>query len=216
VKFALALVEGQTEERFIKTVLQQHLEPSQLWLTPRILHTSGSGMPVRKGGVSSWRQLRRELQLLLNDSNATVITTMLDFYALPRDVPGVNTAPSSAPKRAQAEHIESEMAKDLQDPRFHPYLSLHELEALLFADVDVWADRFDAKEILQLKADVEGLQPEDINDNYKTAPSRRLARHLSTYRKTQHGPDCAKDIGLDILRLRCPHFGEWLSSLERA
>ncbi|NLX56174.1 MAG: DUF4276 family protein [Planctomycetaceae bacterium] len=32
--------------------------------------------------------------------------------------------------------------------------------------------------------------------------------------KPTAGPDIAKYIGLDVLRQRCPHFGDWIRRLE--
>lgn len=214
MKRILVLVEGQTEERFVNEVLQPHLLQHELWATPTILRTSGFRQPVRKGGVSSWSRMKRDLQRLCEDSSVVAITTLLDFYGLPSDVPGMSSRPVRATKLEQVLHLEAEIDRDIRDLRFHAYLSLHELEALLFADVDRWSSRFEAAEISALKADVVGLEPEDINDGVPTAPSKRLERYLSRYRKTLHGPACALEIGLPILRARCPHFGDWLTWLE--
>ncbi|MEK8017552.1 MAG: DUF4276 family protein [Candidatus Parabeggiatoa sp.] len=54
--------------------------------------------------------------------------------------------------------------------------------------------------------------PELINNSSQTAPSKRLA--TTPYRKTTHGPNIAKEIGLDVLRQKCKGFGNWLSLLE--
>jgi Domain of unknown function (DUF4276) len=214
VKRILVLVEGQTEERFVNQVLQPHLLQRGLWATATILRTSGFRQPVRKGGVSSWSRMKRDLQRLCEDSNVVAITTLLDYYGLPKDVPGMPTRPLRGTKREQVLHVEAEIDKDIADPRFLAYLSLHELEALLFADVDRWAGRFEHTEISALKAGVGALAPEEINDGASTAPSKRLEQHLTRYRKTLHGPACALEIGLPTLRLRCPHFGDWLGWLE--
>ena len=57
--------------------------------------------------------------------------------------------------------------------------------------------------------------PEAINDNYDTCPSRRIKGLVNQYRKALHGPTIAKAISLETLRRKCTHFGEWVASLER-
>jgi hypothetical protein len=83
----LILVEGQTEELFIKEHLSPYLAARGLFLEkPVILPTKKlSGQPFFKGGITSYRQVRNSLRNLLNDSNARLITTMLDYYGLPDD-----------------------------------------------------------------------------------------------------------------------------------
>ena len=56
--------------------------------------------------------------------------------------------------------------------------------------------------------------PEDINDNYATAPSRRITNKLPRYSKVVHGPDIVAAIGLDAVRRECPRFNAWLTRLE--
>jgi hypothetical protein len=214
LKKVLVLVEGQSEEGFVKELLQPHLRLRDLWMVPTMLRTSGARQPLRKGGVSNWDKMRSDLHRLCGDTSATAVTTMLDYYAMPRDVPGMASRVSEHTKRSQVAHVQAEIEKDLVVPRFRAYLCLHELESLLFADIDRWASRFDVSEIRELKANIGRQAPEDINESFNTAPSKRLERFLSGYRKTFHGPDCARDIGLETLRARCPHFGEWLTWLE--
>lgn len=56
---------------------------------------------------------------------------------------------------------------------------------------------------------------EQINDDPTTAPSKRLATVFGgTYRKTEHGPLIAEDIGLDVIRRHCPRFNAWVTRLE--
>ena len=55
-----------------------------------------------------------------------------------------------------------------------------------------------------------------INDN--SPPSKRLKHFLSsdvkTYEKIGDGLILAGKIGLESMRDRCPHFNEWIESLE--
>jgi len=56
--------------------------------------------------------------------------------------------------------------------------------------------------------------PESINDSVETASSKRFKTEFPSYRKTTHGSDIAKTIGLKLLREKCCHFDNWLTKLE--
>ena len=56
--------------------------------------------------------------------------------------------------------------------------------------------------------------PEEINDNSETAPSKRLLKVFANYRKLFHGLIAAKRIGIDAMRKECPHFAQWVEVLE--
>jgi hypothetical protein len=60
------------------------------------------------------------------------------------------------------------------------------------------------------------MPPEEINESPQTAPSKRIIRYIPDYesQKAQVGPMVAEDIGLTLLREKCPHFGEWITKLE--
>jgi Domain of unknown function (DUF4276) len=215
VKRLLILVEGTTEERFVNLVIGDHLLSRSIIAIPRILHTKrvDSG-PNFKGGVTSWNQLKRDLRHLLGDTNAAGITTLIDYYGLPKNVPGMSTRKGSP--TARVTHVEKAIAAHFNDRRLWPFLMLHEFEAMLFTNIKKWEHRFDdAGAIARLKNDVAGLEPEDVNETPQTAPSRRILRWLRDYEKPFHGPDALKDIGLNAIRDACPHFAAWLTWAER-
>lgn len=82
------LVEGQTEERFVNECLRPYLLAKGLALGTTIVKTKRTvGGPHFKGGVRSYGQVRRDLAFLVRDTGASVITTLLDYYALPTDFP---------------------------------------------------------------------------------------------------------------------------------
>lgn len=84
-----ALVEGQTEEAFVGRSLRPHLWRFGVDLGPKLIVTrrivAGAD---RKGGVASWAQIERDLKLLLNDTAAVAVTTLLDSTAFLRTCPG--------------------------------------------------------------------------------------------------------------------------------
>jgi Domain of unknown function (DUF4276) len=70
--------------------------------------------------------------------------------------------------------------------------------------------------ISRLKKEIGSLNPEKINETPETAPSTRIINHIPEYEcpKAQVGPLGAEDIGLYMLRNKCPHFDAWMSKLE--
>ena len=105
MKRCLILVEGPTEERFVKDVLLAEFLPRGLHLTPIILATKvvKSGGKFT-GGVTSYAKIRRDLIKLLGASGCWV-TTMIDYYGLPEDTPGMSSRPS-APAIHRVRHVE--------------------------------------------------------------------------------------------------------------
>jgi Domain of unknown function (DUF4276) len=69
----------------------------------------------------------------------------------------------------------------------------------------------------QLARDVDSASsPEMVNDGTATAPSKRIIRAYPKYVKTFDGPLIIADIGLDLVRQRCPHADRWLANVEAA
>lgn len=210
----LVLVEGQTEETFVKEVLAPYLAPRNVYLQYTILKTRREvDRPDFRGGVVSYHQLRGDVLRLLNDTGAAAVTTMLDYYGLPRDFPGRATLPASAGYTRVA-HLEAAFAADIGNRRFIPFLTLHEFEALMFSDPDTVADEFPA-----VRAELHAIRdafgsPEEINDDPDTAPSKRLNELLGdAYQKTLHGPLITMTIGIEMIRRECRHFNEWVERL---
>ena len=61
---------------------------------------------------------------------------MVDLYSLPTDFPGYEDAMKLSDPHEQAAHLEKALANELDDPRFVPYLQVHEFEALVLANPD--------------------------------------------------------------------------------
>ncbi|HWO17264.1 MAG TPA: DUF4276 family protein [Kofleriaceae bacterium] len=214
MKRLLILVEGLTEKRVVGAILRDHLRARGVDTIPTILDTKPPNVGPRfKGGVSTWSKIQDHLKRLLGDTAAVGVTTMIDYYGLPNDVPGMGTRPNGPP-RTRVEHVEQAIGAQFNDRRFRPYLMLHELEAMLFTDISKWEHRFDAAAIAALKHDVHRLLPEAINETREGAPSRRIKSRLQDYSKGIHGPLAAQDIGLAAIRAACPHFAAWLTWME--
>ena len=185
-------------------------------MTWSILTTSRvGGVPAFKGGVSKWSRIEAEIQLLLRNPALTALTTLLDYYGLPKDTPGLDTASDVAP-RSRAEHVETAMGEQIRDPRFLPHLVLHETEAWVLACPDELEEVTNAPGLAaKVRAVVEQAGgPEAVNDGPSTAPSKRLKRLHPSYDKVTHGSLAIGLAQLDELRRQCPHADAWFRAVE--
>ena len=147
------------------------------------------------------------------DRNFDRVTSLVDFYGFR----GKGTATVGKLERRIQDAINVRIGDSWDHPWVFPYVQLHEFEGLLFTDVEAFAVVLNAPTVLveRLRAIRSSfVTPEDINDNYETAPSRRIKSLLPRYQKVVHGPSLAADIGLDAIRGQCPRFDGWLSRLE--
>jgi hypothetical protein len=212
----LMLVEGQTEETFVRELLAPHLWARDVAPIPVLATTKvvKSG-PNFKGGLVSYGKARNQIMRLLLDTEAVAVTTMLDLNALPSDFPGYGTRPMTDCYRKVA-HLEQAFSRDINHLRFKPYLQLHEFEAFMFVDPDITAALFAgahvAQDLRHVKDDFGS--PEEIDEEPDTAPSKRILAVFRMYEKTLHGPLVTIDLGLGRIRDECPHFNQWLTWLE--
>jgi hypothetical protein len=176
------------------------------------------GRPGRtfKGGVTSYAKIERDVRhQLRNKPGARAITTMIDYYGLPADFPGLDSLPiGNAYERVT--HLERAFGINIDSWRFRPFLMLHEFEALLFTDTSQIAAVFHGQTIAgPLEAIREAFNsPEEINEGQATHPSARIMTIVTGYRKPLHGSLISQRIGLSAFREQCPHFGEWVTWLE--
>ncbi len=212
--------EGQSEESFVNELLVDHFVFSKVFASASAFTTSsnrGIGKQY-KGGINSYKKIYKEIKdMLSKDKNPDFrLSTMIDLYGLPSDFPGYEEARSMINPYARVEILEEALAEDIDDPRFIPYIQLHEFEALIFSDpAKLEKDYLDyEKEISELVILSEKHNPEEINDNPNTAPSKRIIAAIPVYKKHYSASSIAKEIGLEKMRKRCKHFNKWLTRLE--
>jgi len=219
------LVEGYTEEPFVKQVLNPYLEDRGLWLECTIINTKVvQNGPNFKGGVKAYAQVHKDLRRLVNNTGGQLVTTLFDYYAFPADAPGMNDRPEGAATAVKVQHVERGIHAYYEFPRnLLPFLALHELEAWLFAQPDAVAHVKGAPERAALLKGIRSAvaSPEAINDTPEGAPSKRLLALFpgndgyDKYNKRIDGPAALERIGLDTVRSECLHFDTWLKQLER-
>ncbi|GAB3215621.1 DUF4276 family protein [Pseudaeromonas pectinilytica] len=205
----LVFVEGQTEETFVRDLLVPYFSRLGIYLTPILAQTS----PGHKGGIVSYGKVKHQLTRLCRQDQGAYVTTMMDYYGLPNDFPGLDGRVADA--HEQVVRLELALLQDIDAPNFIPNLMLHEFEALLFSAPEKIAEWLDDQALLAPMAAISGAfaTPEHINNSPQTAPSKRILALVPHYKKTVDGPLIAEDIGLDAIRAQCPHFNNWIERL---
>lgn len=102
------MVEGQTEETFVRDVLYDHLQHHGVFLNPILLRTSTQG----RGGVVSYAKVRPQLIRQCRQDTTATVTTMIDLYRLPGDFPGSQAC-------VDADHIAAALAGHGYQKPFH-------------------------------------------------------------------------------------------------
>ncbi|GIV30771.1 MAG: hypothetical protein KatS3mg029_0122 [Saprospiraceae bacterium] len=220
------IVEGSTEENFVKEVLKPHFLGMNIFLFPIKITTRKDKRRGRifKGGLTNINQLIRDLENILNqyrNAPCVWVTTMVDLYKFPLPEDWKKDFYKISDGANKARFLESKLAEKFQKfPRFIPYVSVHEFEALLFSDLKVLheslSEKVGGKSLDELRREVKKLTPEEINLGEDTAPSKRINKLYPGYldQKSVFGPFTAASIGLQKIRASCPHFDEWLKRLE--
>ncbi len=210
------LVEGQTEQAFVRDILKPYFDSNGVYLHAVMFR--------RTGGICPYSRAKEILSRSLKEDTSLICTTMVDFYGLPSDWPGRNQAKRCKDYLDKAITIESNICNDIKEclgdsfnpSRIIPYIQMHEFEALLFSSPERLAQSLGQAELSSVFQTIrnEFLNPEEINDNYDTCPSRRIEGVFQDFKKTINGIAAADQIGLDCMRKECPHFNEWITKLE--
>lgn len=227
-----AIVEGQTENAVLTRLLGSHLGAMEIDLHCPIVRL-GSG----RGGTRGLRcdEFCDQIQRFLKDRRQPFVTSFFDYYALPHGTRSgwefVEQAKADVSFRGlqmTTQSIENELHRrtvtglDLPNiaGRFIPYIQLHELEALFFADPNTMAAAFGNPALAGYfaKAVQECGGCENINDTPQKAPSKRIQTAFPGYIKGRnefaHGPRIAEKLDLNMVRQACPRFSAWVARLE--
>ena len=211
-------VEGQSEKEFADRALKPHLADYGIDVRSRVVVTNRK--LGKRGGILDFDKIKGDIGRLMKEDRheEARFTTMVDLYALPSEFPGWVDARKRAQPVERVEVLEMALETEFAEPRFIPFIQLHEFEALLYCDLGELQCRIANSEtgINALRKEVMNLEPETINEGATTAPSKRIIRHIPIYErnKVRVGAPAAAAIGLNTLRQKCPHFGHWLSRLE--
>jgi hypothetical protein len=219
------LCEGPTEQGFVNEVLRPYLIENGVTSVKSVIVSTNKKLNAQ-GGMSSYTHARTDLNLMRlsnpdNDFVTHIFTTMFDLYALPNDFPGYDKAKAIVEPYACVNALEQSLSNAICDTRFIPYIQLHEFEALLFCGIEHIAKLYPKckSHCEQLSKDLQKVgNPELIDNGPTTAPSKRIIKAIEgngkyKYNKPTTGKSVTKEIGIDELRAKCPHFNEWIDRL---
>lgn len=219
------IVEGSSEETFVNDVLVKHFAALNIFVSARKIKTGWDRINNKpaKGGLLKYIKFRNDVLRWIQSDNGranTFYTSFIDLYAFPKDAESPYTAQiqSIVDPYLKIAALETAIGQNISHRNFIPYVQLHEFEALLLVEPDRLLTMYPDGQtgITRLKRDIGNTNPEEINESPQTAPSKRIIQYLPNYegQKAQVGPLVAEDIGLNLLRQKCPHFNEWINKLE--
>ncbi len=217
------VVEGQTEQTFVRDVLAPYMAHKRIYLRPALL-----GKPGHKGGDIRFERAKNDIGNFLRQRNDTYISTMFDYFRIDSKWPGKSeilrqiqhgvtlTAIEKAKLLEDATHIKivQSFSDCDSENRFVSYIEMHEFEALLFSNADILAEKteIDVSLVRQIIANYDS--PEEINDDPANTPSKRIEALKNGYRKIAMGKMISEAIGIEVIRTKCPHFNNWLTKFE--
>ncbi|RKY04780.1 MAG: hypothetical protein DRP56_09640 [Planctomycetota bacterium] len=213
----MAVVEGTTEQFFIRDILAPYLWPKEIFITPVIVTKPG-----QKGGDVKFSRVKNDIEKYLKQRRDTYLTLFIDYYGIKSDWPGLSEAKLKNNPEEKAEQINQATLGEIEElwprcrpaMRFIPYIAMHEFEALLFSNSTILAQKLNVQTSCVDSILNECGGPENIDDSPQTAPSKRLESLSPRFKKTTTGIAIAKEIGVPAIRGRCPIFNEWLTKLE--
>ena len=213
-----AIVEGYTEQTFIKTVIAPTLASNNIFIHAQLINTSRSG----RGGALSYDRVKRDLLKTLKRDKDLFVTTFFDLYALDSKFPAYQQSMKQSDIYQRVAILEQAVQEDLPSElsaRFIPHIQPYEFEALLFSDIDKllsleknWLSNHEELAAIIAKY----KSPELINGGADTHPSARLNKLLNhpRYIKVIDGSRASEAIGIDKILEKCPHFAQWYGKLN--
>jgi hypothetical protein len=209
------LCEGQTEEEFVNSIMRPYFNSYDIYdVRPILMSTSKE----HKGGDVKYDRLKFNIDKLLKRENDILVTTFIDFFRLKTDFPNFQEALRIQNKIERVNFLEQSLANKVNNPRFVPYIQLHEFEGLLFAANDGFEFLPDIKHAnlnSLLVAVNEKENPEELNDGELTAPSKRLEQLIPGFDKNKpfYGGLIAEVNTINPVLERCVRFKTWVETL---
>lgn len=202
------IVEGPTEKEFLSVVLIPDIKAETG------IHEYEISVSSTHGIVNFSDTMFELLSLHLKDKGK-IVMTCYDYYGI-RSNHGFKDYQKAIEQKKTIDRVtilEDGMFNVLKGRKvnvnnFIPYLQLHEFEALLFSSLEGFKSLFtNHKMLIKLKRIIQQFpNPEDINDNPNTVPSKRIISIVKDYEKSVDGPKIAQTIGIETIMNKCPHF----------
>ncbi|MFA6024887.1 MAG: DUF4276 family protein [Ignavibacteriaceae bacterium] len=209
------LVEGQTEQEFVTNLMYPYFYSRGISNIRTITIETSPGF--KGGDVRYHARYKPNIKKILQGQEDLLVTSLIDYYRLRNDFPNYAESRNRITPEQKVQLIEAGCFQDIGDARFIPYIQLHEFEGLLFSATKGFEELFpdlrgvNKKELIKIVQQFPN--PELINDNPATAPSKRLERLIPGYEKPLFGTMIALENGFDVIMQRCPRFREWVETL---
>lgn len=212
MKRVIFIVEGDTEISFIQKCIMPYLYQKGFTNPMNTQKIITNRKKNKKGGNVAFEYLKNDIERVAATRNV-LITTFLDFFRLPTDFPGYTT--DSLKIEQIEEAVRENISSIIDRAKFLPYIQRHEIEALMYTNMDGFNYVVDKEESLNKLKEIinQYANPEDINSGSETAPSKRLMK-IFPYQKTTDGEIILEALPIDDIRSKCPRFNEWLENLE--
>lgn len=216
MKRIIIICEGETEREFCTKLLAPIFIEKGIYIQAPLIKKT-------MGGIIGWEGLTKQIEGHLKNEPNAFVTTLIDYYGLHdnHEFPGWQKSSAIADKNSRMDFLETEMQNSINSSlshRYIPYIQLHEFEGLLFNNIDVFYSQIPLQDIVgeaELQQTFKDYDnPEMINNNYETCPSRRLKRIIKGYNKILYGHYLAEAIGLENIRNKSPRFNQWLQRIE--
>lgn len=210
MKRVYIVVEGPTEQEFVNSVISPYLQNfGILSISPILIRTSRTG----RGGMVNYLHLFNTIKpLLQSDKNDYIVTTFIDFFRIPHNMPKYDESMEKTGKIEKVESLENAINEDINDRRFFSYIQLHEFEALLFSNNKGFEYYFSDKLSKETESIISSYDnPEDINTSPESAPSKRLLAIKPDYNKVLEGNLIALEIGIKSILEKCTRFAIWIN-----
>ncbi len=217
MKRLLIIVEGDTEKEFVNNILAPYL------FSKGIGNVQCFKIKHSKGGLSKYEHLKKDIINSLYEDNV-IVTTLIDFYALPKDFPKYEEAIKFEDKLMCVDFLENAIKEDIENSQqktfnnLIPYIQLHEFEALVFSSKKGIENLFTPKQANFNEFEKifnAYTNPEEINNDPNNAPSKRLKLLIKGYNKFVDGIMIIDEIGINTILSKCPRFNNWISLLTK-
>jgi hypothetical protein len=164
--------------------------------------------PDFKGGDVRLSRFTKEMRLLLNDTDACIVTSFVDYY-------GFDTETALGERTPTPDEIEAAINASLNSQRALPYLQVYEYEAIMFSDPSIAEQVLGRTGVMRMMqaALVQCGSAENINSTATGHPSARILAVHPQYNKIVDGVQVASRLTIEVIRERCPRFSTWIDRI---
>lgn len=211
MKRLIIIVEGQTEEEFVNSIIAPYLNDNFgiLSVTPIKIATSAKS----KGGFVNYQHLKNDILKRIRERDI-VVSMFVDYFRIPSNVPNYASCVTCGDIDLKIQCLEDAIKDDINFPNFIPYIQKHEFEALLFSSNKGFEELYDKSIYGETEKIVSSYtNPEEINTDPHKAPSKRIKNIMNNYEKVTDGNMIALEIGINAILDKCPRFKNWIDIL---